>query len=65
MEFFLSSSGRSRSRSAEGQVVRVRKVRFGPEQYPILGFDLRQTCDRPVTDLRQTLDKPESQKAEV
>ena len=28
---------RSRSRSGEGQV-RVRKVRFGPEQYPIFGF---------------------------
>ena len=27
----------SRSRSGEGQV-RVRKVRFGPEQYPIFGF---------------------------
>ena len=28
---------RSRSRSGEGQV-RVRKVRFGPEQYPIFNF---------------------------
>ena len=28
---------RSRPRSGEGQV-RVRKVRFGPEQYPIFGF---------------------------
>ena len=28
---------RSRPRSGEGPV-RVRKVRFGPEQYPIFGF---------------------------
>ena len=50
---------RSRSRSGEGQVRvrRVRRVRFGPELYPIFGFHPPTTHQELFSWLLRCLDK--------